>query len=258
MGRQVAIHLAQSESVKALAESRQFEAFNRFSAYVVHDLKNLVAQLSLVTSNAKKHKDNPEFMKDAIATVENSVERMNKLLSQLRKGGPRPGEKQPVAVGPLLRQAVDQKAAGLPKPQLKLGDSSIMVQAEADKLANVVGHLVQNAQEATPDDGAVDVRLTQSNSERQAVIEVEDTGHGMDERFVQERLFRPFDTTKGLTGMGIGMYEAKEYIQTLGGAIEVHSRPGEGSLFRIRLPLAEDAGEAGRVPSEVEEKRVSD
>jgi putative PEP-CTERM system histidine kinase len=80
-GRQVAVHLAQLEASRALAEARQFEACNRLTSYVMHDLKNLIAQLSLVVSNAAKHKGNPRFMEDAITTVDNSVQKMNMLLA---------------------------------------------------------------------------------------------------------------------------------------------------------------------------------
>ena len=83
-GRQVAVHLAQLDASQALAEAKQFEACNRLSSYVMHDLKNLIAQLSLVVTNAARHSGNPRFMEDAITTVDNSVHKMNKLLSHLR------------------------------------------------------------------------------------------------------------------------------------------------------------------------------
>lgn len=238
VGRQVAIHLAQAEADAALMEARQFEAFNRLSAYVVHDLKNLVAQLSLVVSNAKKHKGNPAFMDDAIATVDNAVARMNRLLTQLRSGQ-RHDDRAHVALAPLLRTVAAEKGRRAPAPQLDIatGLESVAVLASRERLATVVGHLVQNAQEATSDTGRVWLRLRYSQG--RAMIEVQDTGCGMDEAFIRERLFRPFDTTKGLTGMGIGVYEAREYVQSLGGLIEVSSQPQQGSLFRVSLPAIE-------------------
>ena len=86
VGRQSAAHLAQLDAAQALYQAKQFEACNRLSAYVMHDLKNLIAQLSLVVSNAARHKNNPQFMEDAIQTVENSVTKMNRMLAQLRSG----------------------------------------------------------------------------------------------------------------------------------------------------------------------------
>jgi putative PEP-CTERM system histidine kinase len=92
-GRQIASHLAQLEVSRQLAEARQFEMCNRLSTYVLHDLKNLVSQLSLVVTNAARHKHNPQFMEDAIRTVENSVEKMNALMATCGPAGhpmPRP------------------------------------------------------------------------------------------------------------------------------------------------------------------------
>jgi signal transduction histidine kinase len=98
--------------------------------------------------------------------------------------------------------------------------------------------VVQNAQEATRRDGQVIVRL--SAKVREAEIVVEDNGSGMDADFLRERLFKPFDTTKGLAGMGIGAYECREFIRNLGGSVDVQSSPGAGTRFAIRIPL--DAG----------------
>lgn len=253
-GRQVAIHLAQAESARALTEARQFEAFNRLSAYVVHDLKNLIAQLSLVAANAKKHKNNPAFMEDAMGTVENAVSRMNRLLVQLRSGK-NSQEKSKVALESLLRDIIADKKQKRPVPTLSVDAADMSVHVARDKLFTVIGHLVQNAQEATPDTGTVDVRLKKGPGE--AIIEIEDTGCGMDEAFIRERLFRPFDTTKGLTGMGIGVYEAREYIQSLGGGLQVSSRVGRGTLFRVRLPLNPPSSESGAAENVSQVSRVS-
>ena len=65
-------------------QKRQFEAYNRLTAFIMHDIKNLVAQLSLVAKNAAKHKRNPEFIDDAVATIENAVLKMNRLMAQLK------------------------------------------------------------------------------------------------------------------------------------------------------------------------------
>jgi signal transduction histidine kinase len=66
----------------------------------------------------------------------------------------------------------------------------------------------------------------------------------MDEDFIRNRLFKPFFTTKASRGMGIGAYQAREYVRSLGGTLHVDSTPGEGTVFAIELPLAEPAGDA--------------
>lgn len=233
-GRQAASHLAQMQALQALAEARQFEAFNRLSAYVIHDLKNLVAQLSLVVSNARRHSDNPAFLKDAIGTVENAVERMNRLMQQLR-GGARVAGAKPLDLVELTHEAVQTASGKKPVPQFEAPDEPIQVRADRDRLQSVLHHLIQNAQEATPGSGKVSLALWRAGE--QACLEVSDTGSGMDAAFIRERLFRPFDSTKGLTGMGIGVYESREFLRALGGELEVRSTPGKGSIFRLLLPL---------------------
>ncbi len=241
-GCQAASYIAQLEATKALVHARQFEAFNRLSAFVVHDLKNLVAQLALVVSNAAKHKNNPAFMEDAINTVENATLKMNRLLIQLRAGSVRPHTvRQLLDLDTLLREVIATRAHVKPVPELQCAENRLRIQADRDRLAAVFGHIIQNAQDATPPEGYVKVRLynsTDNNSGAgQAVLEVEDSGHGMDARFIRERLFQPFQTTKGNAGMGIGVYQSREVVRELGGDVEVVSEPGKGTLFRVRIPL---------------------
>lgn len=237
-GRQAASHLAHLEAAQALAEARQFETFNRLSAFVIHDIKNVAAQLSLVASNAARHRHKPAFIDDAVRTIEHSVAKINRLLGQLRdNGGISARRHAAVDLAELLRTAVRNRSQILPVPELSLADTGLWVTANADRLAAVLEHIIQNAQEATPQHGCVKVALRRQGE--QAVVEVEDNGCGMDETFVRERLFRPFDTTKGGSGMGIGAYECRELARSLGGDVEVWSEVGKGTLFRVLLPLTQ-------------------
>lgn len=233
-GHQLANSLAQKRANDALLVARQFDSFNRMSAFVVHDLKNLVAQLSLMLSNAEKHKHNPEFQEDMLCTVDNSVERMKRLLSQLRSGNHRESVREDVGLSALLQAVVKDKAAFKPHPVLSLPEEDIVVSADNERLGRVVGHIVQNACEATHHEGKVEIRL--ASRDNLAILEVEDNGKGMDEAFLAERLFRPFDSTKS-SGMGIGAHECQEYMRELGGDVEVSSSVGVGTLFRILIPV---------------------
>ncbi len=235
VGRQAASYLALFRVSEALAESRQFDAFNRLSAFVVHDLKNLVAQLSLVVANAKKHVHNPEFVEDAINTVDNATGRMNKLLAQLRKGRLEDTTSKLVNLKRVLCKVIDLRSADMPSPTLECLEDTVVVSANPDQLAAILEHLVQNAQEATGEHGRVRVRL--DRDEQWAVVEIEDDGCGMNTEFISRRLFRPFDTTKGNAGMGIGVYESREFVRSRGGEIQVSSEPGHGTTFRLNFPL---------------------
>ncbi|MEW5943481.1 MAG: XrtA/PEP-CTERM system histidine kinase PrsK [Pseudomonadota bacterium] len=235
-GRQAASYLAQLEAAQALLVARQFESFNRMAAFVVHDLKNLVAQLSLMLANAEKHKHNPAFQEDMLSTVEHSIAKMKRLLLQLHSGGQPVERPTPLALDDLLRRAVAAKSGFSPVPEMEAGVLGVSVSANPERLERVIGHLIQNAVEATPADGRVAVRLKHGG--KSAIIEISDTGRGMSAQFIRERLFKPFESTK-TTGMGIGTYESREYVRELGGEIEVESREGHGTVFRVALPLVE-------------------
>lgn len=237
-GSQAAGHLAQEDAANALMVARQFESFNRMSTFVVHDLKNLVAQLSLMNANAEKHKDNPEFQRDMLETLNHSVQKMKLLLQKLSRT--ENAEKPlPLAVDQMVRQAVALKSAFEPRPQLLVEVPGLKVMADRERLERVVGHLIQNAIEATPPHGHVMIRVCRREEGAHAgavEIEITDTGAGMSEDFIRERLFKPFESTKS-AGMGIGVFESREYITELGGALEVSSQPGLGTTFKVVLPL---------------------
>ncbi|MGB5456878.1 MAG: XrtA/PEP-CTERM system histidine kinase PrsK [Gammaproteobacteria bacterium] len=234
--RQVASYLEQQQTSVALAEARQFENFNKISTYIVHDIKNLVAQLSLIMTNAEKHKHNPLFLEDVIHTIGNTVNKMNKMLEIVSsKTGSTSSSR--VDIIPLLEELVKmrQQTQYKPVPVLSCETDSCLVKADKYQLLSIFGHLVQNAQDATPDDGRISI--IQSVDDAHVALEFSDTGHGMDQAFIQNQLFKPFNSTKG-KGMGIGVYETKEIILSLGGSIDVESTPGKGTSFRIKLPIA--------------------
>lgn len=235
-GIQAASYLARQKSANALAVASQFETFNRMSTFVVHDLKNLVSQLALLVANAEKHKNSPEFQQDMLETIEHAVRRMRVLLEKFNRGSSveHPGR---VSLDWLLPQAIASKAVSKPGPALDIQRPGLVVSADAGRLERVIGHLIQNAIEATARGGQVTVRLTERNV--CAVIEVVDTGRGMSEQFIRTRLFKPFESTKS-AGMGIGVFETREYVHQIGGRLEVESLQGSGTTFRVILPLYAD------------------
>lgn len=249
-GRQVASYAALLEASEALGEARQFEAFHRLSAYVVHDLKNIAAQLALVVANAARHGKNPAFVEDAFQTVANATERMNRLLAQLRKEPPASAAR-PVALVSAVQRAVEVRAVRQPIPVVRtVAHDEPWVQADPERLTAVLEHLIQNAQEATSAEGRIEVAVY--SEDPMAVVTVRDDGCGMDERFIRERLFRPFTTTKGNAGMGIGVYESREFARAAGGELTVVSQPGQGATFFLRLPRSDNPDVAG-IESEASE-----
>lgn len=234
-GRQAAGYLAQMQATEALLEARKFEAFNRMSAFVVHDLKNIVAQLSLMLKNAERLHDNREFQQDMLLTVQSSLEKMKRLMLQLREGATPPGGGRGVELTPII-----DRLQQMAKAQGRIVDTDIAdrlaTRGHDERLERVLGHMVQNALDATPDSGRVWVRVERFSG--QVKVEVGDTGAGMSQAFVRDKLFRPFSTTKH-SGMGIGTYEGFQYIRELGGSIAVDSELGRGTVMTVLLPLFE-------------------
>lgn len=235
VGNHIAVHLAQTHSDSLLAEARQFEAYNRTTAFLMHDLNNLIAQQSLIVANAEKHKRNPEFVDDAISTIAGSVERMKRVMKQL-KSADKESRAKLTDLKFVVSAAVDRCAADKPNPTLNLNDVDAQLATNAEEFTMVLAHIIRNAQDACSGDGAVNVGLHRSDG--MATITVSDEGIGMSPDFVRDRLFRPFDSTKGSQGMGIGAYQAREFARRMGGDLTVDSRPGEGTQVSISVPTS--------------------
>ena len=239
-GRQAAGFLMQMQATEALLEVRKFDAFNRMSAFVVHDLKNIVTQLSLMLKNAEKHHADPEFQQDMLLTVENTLERMRKLMLQLREGATPAGTAFGVDLSRVAAR-IQATARGRGRHvELDAGER-LLARGDEERLERVIGHVVHNALDATDADGRVWLRVRRAGS--QVCVEVGDNGHGMSPEFVREQLFRPFQSTKA-TGMGIGAYESFQYLKELGGSISVRSEPGQGTEVTMQLPLFDAANDA--------------
>ena len=235
-GRQAASTLAEANSQQALVNAQRFEDFNRRFAFILHDIKNLVSQLSLVARNAERHADNPEFRADMVATLKSSVGKMNDLLLRI---APKKGEARNVLLGPVeLRLSLGAAiAAHRHRHDVQLlGDVDAWVVADGGALEQAVGHLLHNAIDASACGSPVVVRVDRDQD--QIAIAIVDQGIGMDADFVRNRLFQPFASTKD-GGFGVGAFEARSLVAAMNGRLTVESRPGQGSRFFITLPLAQ-------------------
>ncbi|WP_435236254.1 XrtA/PEP-CTERM system histidine kinase PrsK [Psychromonas sp. PT13] len=232
-GRQIGSYINSYQASEKLIQNQQFDLFNKITAFAVHDIKNLIAQQSLMVNNADKFKHHPDFVDDIILTIRNSVEKMDQLLVKLQ-GNPH-GSLELVNVTVLLENAVEMNASALPLPTVSIHCDDAFIMADKDKLQMALYHLIKNAQDATDNEGEITVKLTTEN--KKMWLEVKDTGSGMDDKFIKEQLFKPFSSTKENKGMGIGAYQIRELIHSLQGEVFVESTVGEGTTFSIYLPL---------------------
>ena len=236
-GQQLASYLAEHAGQAALAEASRFDDFNRRIAFVMHDIKNLASQMSLLARNAESHAENPEFRADMLVTLRNSADKLNALLARLSRYGASSAEALEPVRADLVAKAVEAQL-GQHHPVTLVEVEPIELAASRGALEQVLLHLVQNAIDASAEGSPVFVRVGRSGTHGE--IEVLDSGHGMSPEFVRTRLFKPFDSTKS-GGFGIGAYEARELVRAMGGRLEVESREALGTRFVIRVPLSETA-----------------
>ena len=233
-GRQVAVVLAQAHAQLQLAATLQFEAVNKLSTFLMHDLKNLIAQQELLVSNARRFMHRPGFVEDAVHSIESGVQRMRLILNRLQKASISEHTSR-VDLDKLLYEVCNECSDRQPSPNLVPPPSGVRVEIDRERLAMAITHAIRNAQDATLRDGAIDISLEVSGGF--AEILIKDSGEGMTPDFVRDRLFRPFDSTKGAKGMGVGAYQIRETLRAVGGSVEVKSEPGQGTELRLKLPI---------------------
>ena len=234
-GQQLASYLAEQAGHQALMDASRFDEFNRRMAFVMHDIKNLVSQLSLLAANAEKHADNPAFRADMLVTLRNSADKLIALLARLgRYGAGQVSELAPIDLVQLARTVAERFRDAHPVSLTR--DASVVVQGHREGLEQALIHLVQNAIDAS--EPGMPVMIDVGSDGLNGTIEVVDTGHGMSPEFVRSGLFKPFVSSKQ-GGFGIGAFEARELVRAMGGRTAVESREGLGTRFSLTLPLAE-------------------
>jgi putative PEP-CTERM system histidine kinase len=258
-GRQLASYLAEHAGQEALLDASRFDEFNRRIAFVMHDVKNLASQLTLLCRNAERHGDNPAFRADMQITVRNAADKLNGLLAKLSRYGSSPLDRLEEIDPVEIVRAVAARQGQSHPVAIAGGPSHLRVIGNRETLEQVLVHLVQNAIDASAADSPITLAVRSEGLH--AAIEVIDAGSGMSPDFVRNRLFKPFISTKP-GGFGIGAFEARELVRAMQGRLDVESREGLGSRFAIRLPLAEAAGllerfKEGGAPAPPSEKQVA-
>ena len=231
------------EQLAREAETKQFQSFVRLSAVLTHDLKNAIEALSLTVSNMERHYDNEGFRADAMKSLTGATDNLKALVARLSNPvNTLSGEHkrpQPVDLVPMLRRVI----ALIAEPARTQHDIAIslphklLALVDEERIQKVAENLMINALEAMPEKRGK-LSLNAGNTESgQVFFAIADTGEGMTERFIEERLFRPFATTKR-RGVGLGLYTCREVVNANGGNIEVASQPGVGTTFTVVLPSA--------------------
>lgn len=214
-----------------LSTVRELAAIGKVSTFVLHDLKNQVSGLSLMLDNARDYISDPEFQQDMLETIGNTVENMKGLIARLKNIK----EKPQLVIASVSLDRVIQDAIETAGSSIEVAGKPVLIAVDEEEIYKVILNLLVNATEASVDGKSVQVNYGQRDSS--AFIEVSDTGCGMNADFMENKLFRPFETTKK-HGFGIGLYQCKQIVEAHGGKIMVESHQGEGTTFTLILPLA--------------------
>jgi putative PEP-CTERM system histidine kinase len=232
---QAAASLLNIELSQRLSQAKQLEAFQAMSAFFVHDLKNTASTLTLMLQNLPVHYQDPQFREDALRGISKTVGHINELISRLTV------LRHDLSLQPVecdLNELITETLKGQEQSPgislIKEFQPLPRVRLDPAQIQKVITNLVLNARDAVEPGGQIRVQTSQQNG--LAVLAVVDNGCGMAPEFVQNSLFRPFQTTKK-KGIGIGMFHCKMIVEAHHGRIEVESQPGKGSAFRILLPM---------------------
>ena len=219
------------------SEGHELQVLARLSAFVAHDLKNMVSMMSLLVDNAKIHIAKPEFQADIIRALTDVTSKMRALLaaltSPLSRTEPRMKLTDLASIVEVWMKDIRTRVPSRIHLETRLGWTD-EVRVDAEQLRSVVDNLVLNSIEATAGEGMIVVETHQENGH--AVFTVTDTGRGMTQEFIQRRLFRPFQTTK-TRGLGIGLYQCRHIVQSFGGTLTAKSHEGVGTSMTIRIPV---------------------
>lgn len=238
VGREVASRVAEQRSAQILSQTRELREYSQRFAFVLHDIKNVSGQLSMLLANAEVHADNPEFQRDMLATVRASVGKITRLLTRLQAERQ---ERSHALINPVerLRQVIDgiRLSRGV---SVALTDDAAVdgLAMDVEAFDAVIVHLLNNAIEASHPGG--EIRIDTRREGMSMIIDLTDDGPGMSPEFIRDELFRPFASTKG-DGHGIGVYQARELLREAGGDLLVLSQAGSGTTMRLLLPVVRAA-----------------
>lgn len=214
-----------------LVVARELAAVGKVSTFVLHDLKNQVSGLALLLDNAVEHIDNPEFQQDMLETIGNTVVNMKSLIARLKGLKDKPQ----LAIATVSLRKIIEDAAEICGGKVDIaGPKGVMVAVDEEEIYKVLVNLLVNAKEATNDGSTIYVSY--SVEQPMCLVSVRDNGCGMSPEFIQDKLFKPFVTTKK-HGFGIGLYQCQQIIEEHGGEIRVESREKKGTVFTMKLPL---------------------
>ncbi len=237
MASHAAERIRNIQLTRELLASKEAEAFHQVSTFFIHDLKNFVSTLSLLSHNAEEYIGNPLFQQEALKTLKSIVSKMNGMVSNLTvlsKGiHIQPGR---MNLNDVVEETLSALNGNVTCKVVKNLEDIPLINADGGQLQKVFLNLLLNAIEATPTgESGKQIIVHTFTGNGDVVLSVEDQGCGMSEDFINTSLFKPFKSSKS-NGLGIGLFQCKKIVDAHSGSLEVKSEVGKGSEFRVILP----------------------
>jgi len=240
ISRQAFLAIMHQRLSDQIIRAREIQAIGNVATFVAHDLKNHVSSLSLIVENAARHLHNPEFQKDMLTSLGNTVTKMQTLIGRLKNFG-----EQDLKLRQVNLLELSKKTAHLLlESRISVSGTPETAWVDETEIQKVVLNLLMNGLEASEKTEPVILEVGCDNA---PYIRVSDKGCGMTSRYIRTELFKPFRTTKK-QGLGIGLYQCSQIMEAHGGRIEVNSLEGIGTEFTVwfaELPASESAGHSG-------------
>ena len=211
----------------------------KIASGIAHEVKNPLVAIKTFVQLIERRRDDERFVRDFSRVVTREMERIERMVNRLRSLS-RP-EDRPLYLVDLRRaigNAVESLQASFEDKRLAvdvaLGDAEVQILGDHGELEQLFLNLLINAQEATPADGRVAIRLTASAD--QAVVEIEDSGPGIPAELL-ERVFDPFFSTKQ-RGSGLGLNICAGIAAAHGTRLRASNAATGGACFIVDFPLA--------------------
>ncbi|WP_457577545.1 ATP-binding protein [Desulfomarina sp.] len=239
LGSQTASALLAVRMAEQLAGARERQAWDRLSAFVLHDIKNAATMLSLLQENAVEHIHEPEFQRDMLESVDDALRRMARVEQRLNT------LKKEIVVHWQVIDLQHFLQDCCRRLQSKIATMTVSIdvrenlQVKADPILfySIIENILINAYQARENDLVVRMVAAREGSTKRIVITILDNGPGILEALLPDALFEPFKTTKK-GGSGIGLWQVKKLVEKLDGTIIAGNRKNGGARFQLKLNAA--------------------
>ena len=241
LGSQAALAVLAARAAEKRAQTREMSAWNTLAAFVLHDIKNAAAILNLIRENAPAHIHKPEFQQDLLASIDDALKRMKKVQGRLNvlKGSTMPAV-ETVEIGRFVKECCQKLDRKLPELSVKVQcNQDVSIQTDPEIVTQILENLLLNAHEAVGTETLI--HITVANADYGNVrLEINDNGPGIPAELLPDRLFEPFTTCKP-NGSGIGLWQARRLVESLGGTIGAENLAAGGAKFVVQLPIGRAA-----------------